>query len=425
MKMRDRWGVALVTVCLCLLFAGCGRTEKESTTEVATETAAETTPEEGTTGNILTETEGVTDVTVEGMSRDILKNMTLEEKIGQMLFVGLDSLRAEEETGDLTECSKTIEENMETWTPGGIILYGKNMETTEQVQKLTEDLQNASRIPLFLGTEEEGGENGRIASEDKITVEETQEEGVIGESGETEQAEQTGQIIGSYMKDLGLNLDFAPVADVADSEENQIIGNRSYGSDVSTVSDLAAAFVTGIQGEGVSAVLKYFPGQGSLTTDTKKGAADITKTIKELRNTEFKPFSAGIKAGVDVIMVGHASVSPVTENQTPASLSSLMISEILRNELQFDSIVITDSMNMKAITDNYTVEEVAVKAVEAGADMILCPGNGKEAYKAIKEAVENGKISEKRLNESVLRILKVKIKREIIPEDTDLIPTEE
>lgn len=412
-----------VSLCMVLLLAGCGLGKHKSVEEKTMAAEKENVQEEGTTGEILTETEQIPEVTVDGMSLDILKNMTLEEKIGQMLFVGLDTLRADGKNGKLTKMNRTIKGKIEAWSPGGVILYGKNMEDKEQITELTEELQQVSRIPLLIGTEEEGGENSRIASQEKIEVEETEEAQRIGEAGDRTKAQETGQIIGSYMKEMGFNLNFAPVADVSETAEHTIMGSRTYGSDAEVTSDMAAAFIRGIQAEGVSAVLKYFPGQGSLTADTHKGAADIIKTIKELRKTEFKPFSAGIDAGVDFIMVGHASVSSVTENQTPASLSKLMIAEILRNELQFDSVVITDSMNMKAITETYSAEEAAAKAVKAGADMILCPDNGREAYEGIRKAVKDGEIEEKRLDESVLRILRVKIRRGMIPEDTELIRT--
>lgn len=418
-KYKGRYLV--IGLCMTLLLAGCGIGRDDSAEEKTTAVKEESIPEEGTTGGILTETEQVPDVTVDGMSLDILKSMTLEEKIGQMLFVGMDTLQADGKSGKITKINRTIEGKIEAWSPGGVILYGKNMEDQEQVTELNQALQQASRIPLFIGTEEEGGENSRIASQEKMKVEETETARMIGESGDSVRARETGQTIGTYMKEMGFNLNFAPVVDVSEKEENVIMGSRTYGTDPELTADMASAFVTGIQAEGVSAVLKYFPGQGSLTEDTHKGAADITKTIKELRETEFKPFSEGIEAGADFIMVGHASVSSVTENQTPASLSKLMIAEILRNELRFDSVVITDSMNMKAITETYSPEEAAAKAVKAGADMILCPDNGREAYEGIRKAVKDGEIEEKRLDESVLRILKVKVRRGIIPEDTELI----
>lgn len=418
-KYKGRYLV--IGLCMTLLLAGCGIGRDDSAEEKTTAVKEESIPEEGTTGGILTETEQVPDVTVDGMSLDILKSMTLEEKIGQMLFVGMDTLQADGKSGKITKINRTIEGKIEAWSPGGVILYGKNMEDQEQVTELNQALQQASRIPLFIGTEEEGGENSRIASQEKMKVEETETARMIGESGDSVRARETGQTIGTYMKEMGFNLNFAPVVDVSEKEENVIMGSRTYGTDPELTADMASAFVTGIQAEGVSAALKYFPGQGSLTEDTHKGAADITKTIKELRETEFKPFSEGIEAGADFIMVGHASVSSVTENQTPASLSKLMIAEILRNELRFDSVVITDSMNMKAITETYSPEEAAAKAVKAGADMILCPDNGREAYEGIRKAVKDGEIEEKRLDESVLRILKVKVRRGIIPEDTELI----
>lgn len=230
---------------------------------------------------------------------------------------------------------------------------------------MTAKLQETSKIPLFIGTDEEGGEASRIASVKKMNIESVEDAQTVGKTGDSEKARETGSAIGSYIKELGFNLNFAPVADVKEQEENSILEKRSYSEDPKVAAEMVKGFVGGIQSENVSSVLKYFPGQGAFTDNTHKGAVDVQKSITELRNTEFKPFSAGIEAGADFVMVGHASYSAVTENQTPASLSKLIVSEILRNELRFDSVVITDSMNMKAITDLYEMEEAAVKAIQA------------------------------------------------------------
>lgn len=411
----------ILTLCLCV---GCKKreqTKQESETTQNTEEYGS----ESTTGIVITES--LDDVTLEGMSLDILNSMSLDEKIGQLIFAGGDSLRDDDTGGKILTVSSDMEQKLNSIHPGGVILYSKNMKNGKQVKKLTEDLLKASRIPLFIGTEEEGGENSRISTVSGMKVEGTSSARETGEKNDNQLAGENGKITGTYMKELGFNVNFAPVADVITKEEylrdekNRVSGTRSFGWEPELVADYVSSYVTKLQAQGVSAVLKYFPGQGYLKDDPIKYPADLERTIKELRKTEFLPFSSGIKAGTDFIMVGHASCNEVTGNQIPASLSSLMMSEILRQELQYDSVIITDSLNKKAITQVYSIGEAAEKAMKAGADMILCPSHADEAFEGIKKSVQEGKISEKRLDESVFRILKVKIKRGIIPENTDLI----
>ena len=400
--------------------------ETAETSTTADETAeSSTNMEDGTTEDAIAVTtpDGEVDtVTLDGMTRDILKNMTLEEKVGQMFVFGLDTLRTDGKTGKTKKVTKSIENMMEVYRPGGIILYSKNMKNQKQTKQLISDLQANTRVPLFIGTEESGGENGRIASVSGMKVEEYSDLSTLGENGNENATYDTAAGIASYMKELGFNVNFAPSADLAEEESDTSIKENSFGTDENTVSKLVSAFVKGTQDTGISSVLSTFPGLGAATGDTRKGAVDITKTISQLRKTEFVPFTAGIKAGVDFIMVGHSSYSSITENQTPASLSKLMVTEVLRKELQYDSIIITESMNERAITDVYSVTNSVVKAVKAGADMLLYPGeSGKKAYQAVLSAVKSGKITESRIEESVTRILKVKIKRGLISLDTGLI----
>lgn len=430
MRQKNRWITCLnlsllmmLTLCLCV---GCKKREQTKQENETTQNTEEHGPE-STTGAVITESESLDDVTLEGMSLDILNSMSLDEKIGQLIFAGADSLRDDDTGGKILTVSSDMEQQLKNIHPGGVILYSKNMKNGKQVKKLTEDLLRASHIPLFVGTEEEGGENSRISTVSGMKVEGTGSARETGEKNDSQLAGENGEITGTYMKELGFNVNFAPVADVITKEEylkdekNRISGTRSFGWEPELVADYVSAYVTKLQTQGVSAVLKYFPGQGYLKDDPIKYPADLERTIKELRKTEFLPFSSGIKAGTDFIMVGHASCNEVTGNQIPASLSSLMMSEILRQELQYDSVIITDSLNKKAITQVYSIGEAAEKAIRAGADMILCPSHADEAFEGIKKSVQEGKISEKRLDESVFRILKVKIKRGIIPENTDLI----
>ena len=216
-------------------------------------------------------------------------------------------------------------------------------------------------------------------------------------------------------------MNLAPVADVLTNESNTEIGDRSFGSDAGDVSDIISTLVTSMQKQQISAVLKHFPGSGETWGDTHRGSAEAEQTIQTLRKIDFKPFEAGIDADVDAVMVSHLMLSNVTDEREPSTLSKRVVTDILRNELEFDGVVMTDAMNMKAITDDYSAGEAAVKALQAGVDVILMPDDLAEAYKAVKKAVDNGEIKESRIDESVERIIYTKLKRGVIPPDTDLL----
>ena len=229
----------------------------------------------------------------------------------------------------------------------------------------------------------------------------------IGATGDAQNAYEAGVTIGSYLKGLGFNLDFAPVADVLINADNTTIGDRSFGTDAGVVAQMVPSLVTGIEEEGVSSCLKHFPGLGDTTEDTHNGMVITERTLEDFQTVEFPVFKAGIDAGADFVMVSHVSAPALTGDNTPASLSGTVIG-ILRNDLGFDGIVITDALNMTAITDYYTAEEAAVKAIQGGADMLLMPEDFKAAYTGLLQAVQEGTISEERINESLRRIYRVK-----------------
>ena len=191
-------------------------------------------------------------------------------------------------------------------------------------------------------------------------------------------------------------------------EGNSIIGDRSFGSNAGDDAAMVSACVEGLQEGDVSACLKHFPGLGSTTEDTHEGMATSEKTKEDFETTDFLSFQGGIDAGADFVMVSHLSVPNITGDNTPSSLSDKMITDILRGELGFNGIVITDAMDMKAVTDYYTSDEAAVKALQAGADMILMPEDFEAAYQGVLDAVNNGTLSEERINESLQRIYRVK-----------------
>ena len=208
------------------------------------------------------------------------------------------------------------------------------------------------------------------------------------------------------MAACGFNMDFAPVADVWSNPKNKVIGSRAYSDDFQQAAELVAAAVEGFHEGGIACTLKHFPGHGDTSTDTHYGSAYVHKTLDELRQEELLPFQAGIDAGADAVMMGHLIVDQVDEQ--PALFSYAIVTELLREEMGFDGVVITDSLQMQAMTDYYGSDEIAVRAVQAGVDILLCPMNLDKAINALTQAVEDGEISEERLDESVLRILRLK-----------------
>lgn len=337
-----------------------------------------------------------------------ISEMSLEEKIYQLFFVTPESLTGVDmvtQAGDATKAA------LDQYPVGGIIYFSQNIENEEQITTMTSNSQSYSKIPLFIGVDEEGGSLvARIANNPNFQVPTFPDMKEIGTSGDPSKAFEVGSSIGSYLKKYGFNMDFAPDADVLTNPENTAIGSRSFGSDPQLVSQMVAEEVRGLEEQNVTAVLKHFPGHGSTAEDSHNGAAVVNRSLDELRSVEFLPFEAGIQAGADVIMVGHLQVPQFIPDDTPASLSSVMITDILRNELGFDGLVITDSLSMGAVTEYYTPAEAAVMCIQAGGDMLLIPEDFHQAYQGILDAVNNQTLSEERINESLTRILRVKYK---------------
>jgi beta-N-acetylhexosaminidase len=269
--------------------------------------------------------------------------------------------------------------------------------------------------------DEEGGKVARIANAGGMDTTVFPPMAEIGRTEDPGEARKVGDTIGSEIRELGFNLDFAPVADISTNDLNTEIGTRSFGDDPKLVAKMISEVVKGLQENGVCATLKHFPGQGDSGEDTHRGYVNLDTSIDRLRDMEFVPFKAGIKAGADFVMVSHVAVSNITQNEVPASLSSLMVSDILRGELQFENVIITDAMNMKVITKFYDPAQAAVMAVQAGDDMILMPDDFKLAYEGILDAVADGDLTEKDINDAAERILRTKIRRGIISLDSDLL----
>ena len=431
MRKIIRAGICL-TVSVLLLW-GCGKAAPE-TEQSGREAALEKEPEEqegepeadggestvsgsGTesendpeTGRAEEEGSESREVSLEEEISRCLSGMTLEEKVAQMFVVLPESLTG---TGCVTAAGETTRQAFRNVPVGGFIYMEQNLESEEQVKEMLANVQTFSRerigLPVFTCVDEEGGTVARISGRGNFQVPVIGDMCDIGSTGDPEQAYAVGVSIGGYLRELGFNVDFAPVADVLSNPENEVVRWRSFGSDPRLVSEMAAAELCGLREQGVLGAYKHFPGHGATAGDTHAGYAYTEKSLEELASCELVPFQRGIEEGVPMILVGHISLPAVTGENTPASLSEQVITGILREQMGYEGIVVTDAMNMGAVADNYTSAEAAVLAVQAGVDIILMPQDFYEAYEGVLEAVRTGILTPERIDASLERILAVKL----------------
>lgn len=400
-------------ICIVFLFKGANLKKAESSKDSTQDQMKGSTQDSSSDQQLTEDDEKIEPELTEEQQLEleidhILNEMSLEDKVSQLFFVTPESLTGVEVAIQAGEVTKNA---LSEYPVGGIILFSQNIQGEEQLKTMLSNLHTYSRYPLFTGVDEEGGTLvARIANSGTIVVPTFPDMQEIGNTGDPQQAYEVGTTIGNYLKNLGFNVDFAPVADVATNPDNPIIGVRSFGSDASLVSQMVAKEVEGMQSQGVSSVIKHFPGHGDTAEDSHAEAAVSYKTIEELRSTEFLPFRAGIEAGTDMVMVGHIAVPNILGDYTPATLSEQMIYGYLREELGYDGIVITDSMRMGAIVNYYDPAQAAVMVLQAGGDMILMPEDFYAARQAVLDAVSNGVLTEARIEESLRRIYRVKLK---------------
>lgn len=338
----------------------------------------------------------------DGQIEEMIASMSLSDMVYQMMFVTPEALSGEK----VTEANDVLLSKLSDCPVGGIILFSDNIENPEQLKNLTSALQNASKIPLFIGVDEEGGKVSRIASNPDMGMENQPSAAEIGETGSPDNAYTTAKYIGESLKELGFNLDFAPVADVASNEKSQI-GDRAFSVTFEGASPFVEGFVEGLKDGGASSVLKHFPGIGAVPSDTHEGRAELTESLDFMRKNNFLPFKAGINSGAEFVMVSHACPTSCGI-EAPSSLSGEVVEKWLREELNFNGIIITDSLSMKAITNDYTPAAAAYLAVCAGCDMLLMPKNLDEAHQSILSAVASGEIPKSNIEASLRRILKAK-----------------
>ena len=336
--------------------------------------------------------------------------MTLEEKVCQLFMIKPEALTGVE---TVTQAGQATQNAYNEYPVGGIIYFSKNLISPEQTRTMLANTQEYAKeqtgIPVFLSVDEEGGQVARVGHNSAFGVEEIGNMSDVGASGDTQEAYRIGTVIGSYLKDLGFNMDAAPDTDVLTNPQNEVVKYRSFGSDPQLVAEMAEAELKGLNEEGIIGMYKHFPGHGGTTADSHEGYVYVDDTLEELENSAFVPFKDGIANDIRVIMVSHIAAPNVTGDNTPATLSKKLTTDILREDLGFDGMVITDALDMGAITEQYGSANAAVAALNAGADMLLMPLDFQSAYEGVLDAVADGTLTEERIDESVARILEVKL----------------
>jgi len=348
-----------------------------------------------------------------------IEELTPEQKLDQIVDAGIEVMPLEAKVAGLfivtpeaiTGVSTALQaedgtrEALARYPVGGLIYFEKNIQSEEQITAMLDNTEMYMIYPLFLAIDEEGGSVARLAQAGVGTK--VDDAKTIGASGDTDNAYMAAQTIGSDLSRIGFNLDFAPVADLS-NVENSAIGTRSYGADATAAAGFVSMAVTGLSEQGITTCLKHFPGIGGSTQDTHTGLASTSRTAEQFRAEEFTVFQAGIDAGADMIMIGHISAPELTGSNDPCTFSEAVVTDILRNEMGFKGVIITDAMNMKAVSDYYDSADAAIQALRAGCDMILMPEDFEMAYNGVLQAVNDGVISEERINDSLRRIYRIK-----------------
>lgn len=351
-----------------------------------------------------------------------LQQMTLREKVGQMFYVRPECLDTtihfnrpsgiDQSSDDITKIrlqavNKTMRGVSEKYPVGGIILYAHNIEDEAQLARFIPEIRTLNGSPL-LCIDEEGGRVARIGRNSNFNVKTYESMGAIGATGDPQNAYECGNTIGTYLKHYGFDIDFAPVADVNTNPENIVIGARAFSDNPEVAAPMVVSYLQGLKDAGVTGCIKHFPGHGDTKADTHFGYASTQKTWDEMLGCEMVTFKAGIQWGCQLIMTAHIAAPRVIGSDIPSTMSSVILQDKLRGELGYRNIIITDAMEMGAITQQYTNAEAAVGCIQAGVDIVLGPQVFTQAFDAVVKAVEEGIISEQRIDESVRRILKLK-----------------
>ncbi len=354
-----------------------------SESELPTEVIIEVTPEEKLDEYIDT----------------VIAGMTLEEKVYGLVITSPEELTG---VGTAVRAGTGTQTSLESKPVGGLVYYRKNMESADQLKEMLTNTMSYSKYPVFLAVNE-GGDSYSSVQNSAVSVPEVTRPGNIADGAS---AYNLGSTIGGYLSELHFNVNFAPTADIL-YIQNAAVSDYCFGGDAMLNAELVSQYVTGLEEQGISATLKSFPGTGHLSGSTENGAVSTDRSKEEFKEN-FGVFKAGIDAGADFVMVSHVVASELSGGMDPCSMSADVVTDILRGELGFRGVIITEPMTRKAITEYYTADEAAVAALKAGCDMILLPEDLETAVQGILNGVSNGSVSEARINDSLKRVFRVK-----------------
>jgi len=324
---------------------------------------------------------------------NMLENMTLDEKIAQMLVMAWRDVDSYDELYRI----------FRNYNIGGFILFKENMSTYDETKTLIANLNEYSDIPLIVSMDQEGGLVQRLKYLTDVKVTDIPYMYYLGKTGDEHLAYNVGKVMAEELRTIGVNVVFSPDIDIYSNPNNTVIGKRSFGSDYLLINKMAGSLAKGLEETGVIPTYKHFPGHGDTEVDSHKDLPIINKTYSDLLDLELQTFKYAINNNAKLIMIGHIALPEVTGDNTPASLSKTLITDVLKSDLGYNGLVITDALNMKALTDNYSHKEIVTKAILAGVDILLMPEDVESTIKYIKD-----NISEDRINESVKKILTFK-----------------
>lgn len=407
----------LLILVLSLTFLGsCGNEKEASANEPSSIDPSKASTEESSEDE---SSESPSNDLIDSSVNDIVANMTLWQKIGQMIMPSIRTWNGEPVTSTIPEDLKKV---INKYHVGNIILFAENFGTAEDTVRLTHSLNEALSIdiPMFIGADQEGGNVVRLNYGCSLVG-----NMALGAIGSDEDSYIVGKITGEQLSALGLNLDLAPTLDVNNNPANPVINIRSFSEDPDLVARLGISMIKGMQDKSVSACAKHFPGHGDTETDSHYGLPSIDKSYDEIKKMELVPFQAAIDGGIDMIMTAHIQFPQVESEEKnglilPATLSKKILTDILKEDMGFNGVVITDSMHMDAIASHFSMAEASILAINAGVDILLMPvllhhdGHARELenfISSIVQAVASGKIPMSRINDAVTRIITAKKER--------------
>ena len=339
----------------------------------------------------------------------VITGMSLEERVGQLF---MPAFWNDSRGNPVTSVNEEVRNVLRTVQPGGVVFFGVNIREPEQVRSFVEDLQQLASHPLIVAVDQEGGVVDRLNSGDGMTASRFPSARRVGLTGDEDLAYEIGRITARELRSLGITMNFAPVADVLTNSDNPALRDRTFGDDPDHVARMVAATVRGLQDNGVAAVIKHFPGHGDTSYDSHYSAVTIPHSLDRLRSLEFIPFRAGFSAGAAGVMTAHISLPEIVGDLSPATLSPLLLRTVLREELEYSGLVVTDSLAMVGVASGTGStgdrSGLSLAAFQAGADILLYPVDPVADYQRLLDAVRDGTVSEEALDRSVRRILRAK-----------------